>query len=199
MNRTTATTSQEEIFKSRTGNDFNFYYKKYYPKLIYYTQKMCLDEQEAEDITTDSFMTAFERINMYEKDKSQFSTWLFTIARNITLQRIKEKKKTISLDVEVDEEGTTLKEFIQEEESFNHIHEMNDKKYNIMVEHINNLPDPYKTVVNMREVQKLPYKEIADKLDLNLSTFKSQLRNARILLQKSTKEQFDKLEEQYLN
>ena len=105
----------ESYFKERTGNDFTFFYKKYYPKLIYYTSKMCGDQQKAEDITTESFMTAFEKIDKYEKEKAQFSTWLFTIARNILLQDIKSSKKTISIDTEYDEEGTTLKDFIQEE------------------------------------------------------------------------------------
>ena len=79
----------EKLFKERTGNDFTNLYKKYYPKLIYFTSKMCNDIQKAEDVTTESFMTAFEKISMYEKEKSQFSTWLFTIARNIMLQEIK--------------------------------------------------------------------------------------------------------------
>jgi RNA polymerase sigma-70 factor (ECF subfamily) len=87
----------EKLFKERTGNDFTHFYKKYYPKLIYYTSKMCNDLQKAEDVTTESFMTAFEKIDKYEKEKSQFSTWLFTIARNIMLQEIKNQKKTAKL------------------------------------------------------------------------------------------------------
>ena len=82
----------ETLFKEKTGNDFTFFYKKYYPKLIYYTSKMCGDQQKAEDITTESFMTAFEKIDKYEKEKAQFSSWLFTIARNILLQDIKASK-----------------------------------------------------------------------------------------------------------
>ena len=86
----------ETIFKERTGNDFTFFYKKYYPKLIYYTAKMCNDQQKAEDISTDSFLIAFEKIDKYEKEKSQFSTWLFTIAKNLMLQDIKNSKKTLT-------------------------------------------------------------------------------------------------------
>ena len=59
--------NHEEIFKQRTGNDFTFFYKKYYPKLIYYTSKLCNDSQKAEDVTTESFITAFEKIEKYEK------------------------------------------------------------------------------------------------------------------------------------
>jgi RNA polymerase sigma-70 factor (ECF subfamily) len=189
----------EKIFKERTGNDFTHFYKKYYPKLIYYTAKMCKNDlQKAEDVTTDSFMTAFEKIDKYEKEKSQFSTWLFTIARNIMLQEIKNQKKTISIDVEVDEEGTTLKDFIQEEESSDHITRLTNKKAEIMNHHISKLKDPYKKVIEMREIKKMAYKDIAEELGKNLSTIKSQIRNGRAILISQSKKEFDILDDMYL-
>lgn len=191
-------TEHEEIFKERTGSDFTFFYKKYYPKLIYYTSKMCGDKQKAEDVTTESFLTAFEKIDKYEKDKAQFSTWLFTIARNIMLQDIKVNRKTVSIDVELDEEGTTLKDFIPEDKGDNHLIELNEKKAEIMIKHISELKQPYKTVIEMREIKKMAYKDIAEQLGKNLSTIKSQIRMARsILVSKSVKE-FEYLDEVYL-
>jgi len=201
MLNSTAITSfseQETYFKERTGSDFTFFYKKYYPKLIYYTSKMCGDKQKAEDITTESFMTAFEKIDKYEKEKAQFSTWLFTIARNILLQDIKSSKKTISIDIEYDDEGTTLKDFIQEELFDTNIQDVNQKKAEIMKEHISKLKDPYKKVIEMREIKKMAYKDIADELGKNLSTIKSQIRNGRLILISQTKKDFDSLDEHYL-
>lgn len=188
----------ESLFRERTGNDFTHFYKKYYPKLIYYTSKMCNDTQKAEDVTTESFMTAFEKIDKYDKDKSQFSTWLFTIARNIMLQEIKNQKKTVSIDVEVDEEGTTLKDFIQEEESTDQYSNLTARKAEIMKNHISKLKDPYKKVIEMREIKKMQYKDIASELNLNLSTVKSQIRNGRSILIKGTKKEFDILDDMYL-
>lgn len=188
----------EVVFKERTGSDFSFFYKKYYPKLIYYTSKMCGDQQKAEDVTTESFLTAFEKIDKYERDKAQFSTWLFTIARNILLQDIKNSKKNVSIDIEFDEEGTTLKDFIQEEISDYHSIELSEKKAEIMKKHISNLKDPYKRVIEMREIKKMAYKDIADELGKNLSTIKSQIRNGRLILISETKKEFDTLEEMYL-
>ncbi len=188
---------QEIIFKERTGSDFTFFYKKYYPKLIYYTAKMCGDQQKAEDVTTESFLTAFEKIDKYEKEKAQFSTWLFTIARNILLQDIKSSKKNISIDTEIDEEGTTLKDFIQEE-SIDNKSDLYDKKAKIMKEHIDNLKEPYRKVIEMREIKKMAYKDIADELGKNLSTIKSQIRNGRLILISETKKEFDLLDEMYI-
>ena len=189
---------QEKIFKERTGKDFSSLYTKYYPKLIYYTSRMCNDPQKAEDVSTDSFMIAFEKIEKYEKEKSQFSTWLFTIAKNLMLQDIKNKKKTISLDVELDEEGTTMKDFIPESEDNEYLHEIAAKKAEIMKKHIVKLKTPYRNVIEMREVKKMAYKDISDELGKNLSTIKSQIRNGRAILIKETKQEFDEIDQMYL-
>lgn len=159
---------------------------------------MCGDQQKAEDVTTESFLTAFEKIDKYEKDKAQFSTWLFTIARNILLQDIKSSKKIVSIDVEIDEEGTTLKEFIKEDLSDNNSQNITDQKAEIIKRHIQNLKEPYKKVIEMREIKKMAYKEIADELGKNLSTIKSQIRNGRIILMSETKKEFDILDEMFL-
>lgn len=189
---------QEKVFRERTGKDFSSLYKKYYPKLIYFTNKMCNDPQKAEHISTDSFMIAFEKIDKYEKEKSQFSTWLFTIAKNLVLQDIKNEKKTVSLDIELDEEGTTMKDFIPEEEGDENMHELSSKKADIMKKHISNLKNPYKKVIEMREIKRMAYKDIADELRLNLSTVKSQIRNGRAILIRDTKKEFDELDEMYM-
>lgn len=192
---------QEELFKERTGKEFSFFYQKYYPKLLYYTSKMCqsarLDPAKAEDISTDSFLIAFEKIDKYEKEKSQFSTWLFTIAKNLMLQEIKTDQKTLSMDVEVDDEGTTMKDFLQEEESQQHLQDLIQIKAEIMLQKISELKEPYKQVIEMREIQKMAYKDIADLLGKNLSTIKSQIRNGRAILISETEKEFLSLDEMY--
>lgn len=188
---------QEKIFRERTGKDFSTLYTKYYPKLVYFTSKITNDPQKAEDISTDSFMAAFEKIEKYEKEKSQFSTWLFTIAKNLALQDLKSDKKTMSLDIEFDDEGTTMKDFIQEDDNDNdnHIHEIHAMKAEIMKKHIANLKNPYRDVIEMRELKKMSYKDISDRLNLNLSTVKSQIRNGRAILIRETKKEFDAIDE----
>ncbi len=189
---------QEILFKERTGKDFSTLYTKYYPKLIYFTSRICNDPQKAEDISTDSFMIALEKIHKYEKEKSQFSTWLFTIAKNLTLQDLKNSKRSISLDVEFDDEGTTMKDFIQEEENETYMYDVYDKKADVLKKHINELKEPYKTVIEMREVKKMAYKDIADQLGKNLSTIKSQIRNGRLILISQSKKEFDDIDEMYM-
>lgn len=164
---------QEVIFKQKTGKDFTTLYQKYYPKLIYFVSKICKDVQKAEDISTDSFIVALEKIDKYDSEKAQFSTWLFTIARNLALQDLKIENKSISLDIEFDDEGTTLKDFIQETESNEAIYDVYNKKANVLKKHISELKEPYKTVIEMREIDRMVYKDIASKMgkdiEINMS------------------------------
>ena len=189
---------QEILFKERTGKDFSTLYTKYYPTLIYFTSRICNDTQKAEDISTDSFMIALDKIHKYEREKSQFSTWLFTIAKNLTLQDLKNSKRSISLDIQFDEEGTTMKDFIHEEENESYLHDVYEKKADVLKKHINGLKEPYKTVIEMREVKKMAYKDIADQLGKNLSTIKSQIRNGRLILISQSKKEFDGIDEMYM-
>jgi RNA polymerase sigma-70 factor (ECF subfamily) len=191
---------KEKLFKERTGKDFTTLYQKYYPKLIYFTSRICNDQQKAEDISIDSFMVALDKIDKYEKEKSQFSTWLFTIAKNLTLQDLKNSKKTMSLDIEFDEEGTTMKDFITIEDysDSNKIQDVVDRKSEIMKKYMTSLKEPYRTVIKMREIDGMAYKDIADKLGKNLSTIKSQIRNGRHILISQSKKEFDDIDEMYM-
>jgi RNA polymerase sigma-70 factor (ECF subfamily) len=198
MDKVTLFSDHEKLFVEKTGKDFSTLYKKYYPKLIYYTSKMCNDPQKTEDIATDSFMTAFEKIEKYESGKAQFSTWLFTIAKNLALQAIKNDKRSVSLDVEYDDEGTTMKDFIpQDFQNEIEVFESNDLKAEIMTNQISQLKEPYKTVIEMREIKKMSYQDISDTLGKNLSTIKSQIRNGRAILINETKGEFKKIDEMY--
>jgi len=196
-----AMTEQEKLFKERTGKDFTELYEKYYPKLMYFTGQICKDSKRAEDLSTDAFIIALEKIDKYDKEKAQFSTWLFTIARNLTLQDIKISNRSISLDVEYDNDGTTMKDFIQsDEDAINEVlrNDVFDQKARIMKSRIEQLKEPYRTVIEMRELKKMAYKDIADVLNKNLSTIKSQIRNGRHILIEQTKKEFDNIDEMYL-
>ena len=64
---------QEKLFREKTGKDFSTLYTKYYPKLIYFTSRMCNDVQKAEDISTDSFMIALDKIEKSDFESQQLA------------------------------------------------------------------------------------------------------------------------------
>jgi len=163
-------TKQIQIFKEKTGKDFTEFYNKYRPKLIYFANKFCKDEDQAVDYAEESFINSLEKIDTYDSEKAGFSTWLFTIARNHIFQNIKTSKRmpTISMDTKIDEEGTTIKDFISgndiEDQLNKEKRDLDVKKAEIMMESIETLKKPYRNVIKMREVDRMSYRDIASKL-----------------------------------
>lgn len=192
-------TEQKKLFKEKTNLEFSEAYTKYYTRLLRYIYPNFIkDEQEAEDIISESFMKAYDKIETYDNEKSKFATWLYTVTRNEALGEIKKKKKknTMSLDAEVDDTSTSFSEFIGDE-SINL--DKKDRyisylKAKAIRSQIPMLEEPYRSVIIMREVKGMQYKDISDKLGRNISTIKSQIRKGRQILHKKTKAEINNIE-----
>ena len=155
---------QISIFKEKTGQDYVTVYKKYFPKLIYYNSLYLKDKSASEDIAMDSILKSLKKIEDYNPEKAGYSTWLFTISKNNCIQYLNKSNKTISVDKFVDDEGTTIKDFLEdkEEENFqNHeLENLNIQKGKILKEKIECLTDQYKKVIKLREIEGKSYREI---------------------------------------
>ena len=204
INRNRPFAEQEQFFIEKTGNTFTYFYNKFYKKLLYYTTKLHDgDVQKAEDSTIESFMKALEVIETYDKEKGVFSTWLFTIAKNKIFQDKKNNKKIVSMDAELDPTGSTLKDYITKDE-YNSAIELDlvDKKVEIIKKHISQLKEPYKSIIQMREIvtendTNMSYQEIADLTGKPLNTIKSCIRGARIIIMKKVEKEFKILDSIY--
>lgn len=156
--------TQMEIFKEKTGHDFLTFYKKYLPKLVYHNNKYLRDEAVAEDIAMDAILKSLKKIDDYNPEKARYSTWLFTISKNECIQYLNKNNKMISVDKFVDEEGTTIKDFLpdtgSEDQYMLDIENLNVKKGKLVESKIEELKDPYKKVIKLRHFEKKSYREI---------------------------------------
>jgi RNA polymerase sigma-70 factor, ECF subfamily len=186
----------ERNFKKITGGNFSDFYNDYKPKLKWHLSNYTGDLSVAEDFAHDALIQGLQKLHQFDSSKSQIQTWITTIGRNLVIKEWKDRKKMpkVSLDKETNEESNTSlinfipyddgkKKKIKEKET--------NIKYKITLKAINNLPIKYKQVIEMRELNKMPYKEIADKLNRNLSTVKSQIRKGRQLIINSIEKKFD--------
>jgi RNA polymerase sigma-70 factor (ECF subfamily) len=188
----------EKEFKKRTGLEFIDFYNDYRPKLKWYISKYTKDLNTAEDFVQDAFIQGLNKIETFEKEKSQIQTWLTTIARNLVIKEFNDNKKNpkISIDKDLnqdDENGTSLLSFLKTDDEI--LKEKEEKeieaKYKLVFNSIQNLPEKYKKIMIMREIDKVPYKEIADTLNRNLSTIKSQIRKGRQLIIDDVEKKFN--------
>jgi len=187
----------EKNFERATGIGFSTFYKEQHPKLIWFLNKWTKDTEASEDIASDAFMQCLKNVDKYNAEKSQIHTWLFKIAQNMTIKYWKDSQKlpTVSMDKEVSN-NATLELFLPYNDSKNELrrHELNRRKADIVKKSIHALPEKqhkYKTVLILREIDAMSYDEIADYLDLNLSTVKSQIKKGREIIKKNTEKSLE--------
>ena len=145
-----------------------------------------LDDFYIDDICSRSFEKAFRQIRSFDPSRSQFSTWLRTIAHNTALDTIdaetRAQSRLVSMDKESagsgpiletigDESATPLEQIVEEEDA--------EK----LEGYIAGLPDLYRTVARMRLLDGLQYKEIAEELGMELNTVRTRIRRAKAIIE----------------
>ena len=157
---------------------------KSYKNSIYFTiLKMIKNKDDAEDLTIEAFSKAFKNLHRFKKEFT-FSTWLFRIATNNTIDFIRKKKLlTTSIHTSLkDEAGQNIELDIKDSNLNPNEITIKNEKIIIVRQLVNKLPEKYQNLVKLRYFEELSYKEIAKKTNSPLGTIKAQLFRARDLL-----------------
>jgi RNA polymerase sigma-70 factor (ECF subfamily) len=167
---------------------------RYKDSVYYMLLKMVNNSDDAEDLTIETFSKAFKRLDQYTPQFA-FSTWLFKIASNHSIDFIRKKRiKAISIDQgysNVDGESYVIpvkEESLDPEESME-----KDERIQRMRDVVEKLKPRYKRLVELRYFEEKSYEEISEILELPLGTVKAQLFRARDFmfeLMKTTKGNF---------
>jgi RNA polymerase sigma-70 factor (ECF subfamily) len=146
-------------------------YKLFSSKLFSVCLKYSRNTAEAEDNLQDAFLTIFEKIKQF-KHKGSFEGWLKRITVNTVLQRYRKEKV---FDIITDE--------IAEDNDI----DIEDKDVSIdyLLKIIQELPDRYRLVFNLYVLDGYSHNDIAQMLEINIGTSKSNLARARQILKKT--------------
>jgi RNA polymerase sigma-70 factor (ECF subfamily) len=143
--------------------------------------KMLGNPEDAEDVLQEVFIKAYQSLSGFRGD-SAFSTWLYRIATNACLMRIRKKKlETVSLDqpVEQGEDGTRdVADWTKDPAS----ELMNDELRAVLAQHINELAPDNRIVFVLRDIHGLTTEDTASVLGLTPPAVKSRLHRARLYL-----------------
>lgn len=157
---------------------------KRYKKAVYFMiLKMIRDADDAEDLTMEAFAKAFRNLERFKKDYT-FSTWLFRIATNNTIDFIRKKKlKTMSLNTTMSDDGGNSVNIDVEDDDNNPQDEfIKSQRIEMVRIFVDKLPAKYRKLVQLRYFDELSYEEIAQELEKPLGTVKAQLHRSRELL-----------------
>jgi RNA polymerase sigma-70 factor (ECF subfamily) len=165
--------------------DFSNIYKEYYPKISHYLTRL-VGDTEAEDVAQVVFEKVSNNLPNF-KGESKISTWIFRIATNAALDRLKSSsyKRTSSgsqspvplqtvenLDLMFNKPTSPDQKVIRDEMS------------ECVREFVDRLQTDYRTVLILNELEGFTNKEIADILQISLDTAKIRLHRARAMLKK---------------
>ena len=156
----------------------------YQHKLYQVCFRMLGNKQEAEDIAQEAFVRAYINLHTYDQ-KRKFSTWIYRIATNLCIDRIRKKKPDYYLDAQIaGTDGLDMYSQIAAEEQLpEEAVEQMELQDRIQYE-ISRLPDKYRSVIVLKYIEELSLQEISEILDMPLGTVKTRIHRGREALRK---------------
>jgi RNA polymerase sigma-70 factor (ECF subfamily) len=138
---------------------------------------MTKDVADAEDLTQEAFLQVFRNVNSFRGD-SAFSTWLYRIAVNTVLMKLRRRKAPplLSLDEPVSPESPSLKRDVGKADP-----NLSGAVDRIALRRaIEELPEGCRQIFDLHEVQGFQHHEIARQLQCSIGNSKSQLHKAKM-------------------
>lgn len=187
---------QDETYvKDALKGDQRAYQKlteKYRRPLQFHVSKMVKESEQVEDLVQEALVKAFDNLESYNTNYA-FSTWLYRITTNHTIDYLRKKKlKTTSIDKPIKTGDGELTIELPDDDAETDRAIIKRQRKKIITAAIKNLPDKYRTVIEMRHIEELSYQEISEQLDLPLGTVKAHIFRAREMLYKALKDKRDK-------
>jgi RNA polymerase sigma factor (sigma-70 family) len=175
----------ELVLRARKGDQQAFaqLMQRYRDSIFHMINKMVFSSDDADDLTIEAFGKAFQRLEQYTPAFA-FSTWLFKLASNHTIDFIRKKRlNALSLDRGFMGEDGDAMEIHVKDEQLDPMESLEKKeRVALMREVVSALKPRYRRLVELRYFEELSYDEIAQELDLPLGTIKAQLFRARDIL-----------------
>lgn len=166
---------------------------KYERSIYFHIRKMIKEKELVEDLVQEVFMKAFHNLTSYSNEYA-FSTWLYRIATNHTIDYLRKKKlQTLSIDQPYKTRDGDMEMQLPDTNFATDEPVIKKERKNMVQDAIHNLPEKYKVVIQMRHMEEKSYQEISEILDLPLGTVKAHIFRARELLYKALIDKKDRI------
>ena len=164
---------------------YNEIVHRYKDRLYNFIYRFLNDMDRSEDLVQDTLIKLYTHKNSY-REIAKFSTWLYTIAANLAkteLRKLKRRKTFSITELSYDD-----REFIisssDSDPSKDHLSQNLEKN---IQNALSELPDDFKTIIILRDIQELSYDDISKIVELPLGTVKSRINRGRLKLQQLLK------------
>ena len=176
--------SDEQLMLLFQGGNENAYIElvnRYKDKLINFIFNYLGDIESSEDVVQETMIKLYQKKHYY-KEIAKFSTWLYTIAKNLANTELRKRKQR---------KTTNLSQFSKDDKMYDLPSKDNEVGQEIQTEIVNKiireavdqLSEKFKTVITLRDIQQLSYEDISEIIDVPIGTVKSRINRARLQLQ----------------
>jgi len=183
----TETLSDEEVVSRVLRGEkglFELIIRRHNERLFRISRSYVRDDDEAEDIMQEAYVKAYEQLPRFE-GRSQFATWLIRILINEALARVRRRQRMVPEAGSVFEDKS-LEESLQAHERENPDEQvMTMELRNALEKAIDDLPDHYRQVYVMREVEHLSVAETASCLGITETNVKVRVNRAKEMLRRN--------------
>lgn len=153
-------------------------------KIYRHCYRMVGNGHEAEDLAQETFLRAYRNIGKYNNEY-KFSTWIFRIATNLCIDRLRKKKPDYYLDAEVPgTDGATMYSQLSTDDPLPEQVVTENERWNELQEEIMKLPEKYRTAIVLKYVEDLSLEEISRIMDIPVPTVKTRIHRGREALKK---------------
>lgn len=172
-----------EAFQNGNEQAFNELVNRYQVRLHNFLFRYTKDHQDCEDLVQETFLRVHKSKHSYERI-AKFSTWMYTIALNLAKSLYKKKQRMYEVSIHKDDADPEDREVVLEDSGILQDQELHEKLCMEQLEKaLMKLPDEFREVVMLRDLQQLSYEEVTEITGVPMGTVKSRINRGRAQLQ----------------
>lgn len=175
-----------ERLKSGDYEAFDVIFRRYVNKVYRQVFRLVGNDAETEEIVQEVFLAVYQKCQSFRGD-SAFSTWLYSLATNACLTRLRRRKQSREISLDAFLPRYRADGHHQVRPVFNWADEVEcrlekDELHELLQQAINQLPPMEKAVIVLSDVEGVPDREIGETLGLSIPAVKARLHRARLFL-----------------
>lgn len=157
--------------------------QRYQERLVNYLSRMLGNYDEAHDVVQEVFLKVYRALDTFDPSY-RFSTWIFRVARNAAIDRVRRRRlQTVSLTVPDPDSGGERQWELPGDEKTPYQRARQEERREAVLQAVRGLPWEYRELIMLRHYAELSYNEIAELKEMPLGTVKNKLFRARRMLE----------------
>lgn len=162
------------------------FYKTFYGRMLAVCMRYSRNREEAQDILHDGMIKVFVKLGSFE-NKGSLEGWVRRIIVNNAIDFVRTRKDFYLRE----EQDYMIDDMVDETPNEKELEKLKEMKVERLIGLIQKLSPAYQTVFNLYAIENMTHKEIAEKLNINIGTSKSNLAKAKIRLKELVEEHWN--------